>query len=260
MVPGIFPYWNGMYGGPEANEEDPQSHNPLWDMNTTRGYRKNTQLFTDFYAKVKFLKHFSYDLDFYYKDFRNETQSIDTGFGKYSYSQGQYVAQPTANEELHTSMSYNRENQYKLSSVLNYAQTIGRHEVSALAGYEESHFGQRTGSLNVKGLQDPSIGDPNSGTEPFENGGSGTEYSARSFFGRANYAFDNRYLWQPVKSIIGSHGANYYEAMQTARLVGKGHLLPVLSERSGRLFAPDSVEGSLLMKQYFRLLPGIFKG
>ena len=204
MVPGIFPYWNGMYGGPEANEEDPQSHNPLWDMNTTRGYRKNTQLFTDFYAKVKFLKHFSYDLDFYYKDFRNETQSIDTGFGKYSYSQGQYVAQPTANEELHTSMSYNRENQYKLSSVLNYAQTIGRHEVSALAGYEESHFGQRTGSLNVKGLQDPSIGDPNSGTEPFENGGSGTEYSARSFFGRANYAFDNRYLFEANLRVDGS--------------------------------------------------------
>ena len=37
-------------------------------------------------------------------------------------------------------------------------------------------------------------------------------------------------------------------------------LLPVLSETSGRIFAPDSVEGSFLMKQYFRLLPGIFKG
>ncbi len=45
-----------------------------------------------------------------------------------------------------------------------------------------------------------------------------------------DHVFDNRYLWQPVKSIIGAHGANYYEAMQTARLVGKGHLLPVLSE------------------------------
>ena len=36
-------------------------------------------------------------------------------------------------------------------------------------------------------------------------------------------------------------------------------LLPVLSEKTGRIFAPDSVEGSLLMKQYFRLLPGIFQ-
>ena len=36
-------------------------------------------------------------------------------------------------------------------------------------------------------------------------------------------------------------------------------LLPVLSERSGRIFAEDSVEGSILMKQYFRLLPGVFR-
>ena len=204
MVPGIFPYWNGMYGGPEANEEDPQSHNPLWDMNTTRGYRKNTQIFTDFYAKVKFLKHFSFDVDFYYKDFRNETQSIDTGIGKYSYSQGQWVAQPVANENLYTSMSYNRENQYKLTAVLNYSQTIKKHEVSALLGYEQSHFGQRTGSLTSKGLQDPSVGDPSSATEPFENGGSGTEYGARSFFARANYAYDSRYLFEANLRVDGS--------------------------------------------------------
>ncbi len=36
-------------------------------------------------------------------------------------------------------------------------------------------------------------------------------------------------------------------------------LLPVLSENSGRIFAEDSVEGSILMKQYFRLLPGVFR-
>ena len=41
--------------------------------------------------------------------------------------------------------------------------------------------------------------------------------------------FDNRYLWQTVKHIIGSHAANYYEAVQTARLICKGFLYPTLS-------------------------------
>ena len=45
-----------------------------------------------------------------------------------------------------------------------------------------------------------------------------------------NHVFDNRYLWQTVKSIVGSHGANYFEARQTARLICKGMLTPVLSE------------------------------
>lgn len=44
-----------------------------------------------------------------------------------------------------------------------------------------------------------------------------------------DHVFDNRYLWQTVKTIIGSHGANYFEAMQTARLICKGCLHPVLS-------------------------------
>ena len=45
-----------------------------------------------------------------------------------------------------------------------------------------------------------------------------------------DHVYDNRYLWQPVKSIIGSHGANYYEAMRTSRLIRQGALLPVLSQ------------------------------
>lgn len=44
-----------------------------------------------------------------------------------------------------------------------------------------------------------------------------------------DHVFDNRYFWQTVKSIIGSHGANYFEAMQTVRLICKGSLHPVLS-------------------------------
>ena len=45
-----------------------------------------------------------------------------------------------------------------------------------------------------------------------------------------DHVFDNRYLWQTVKHIIGSHAANYYEAVQTARLICKGFLCPTLSD------------------------------
>ena len=43
MIPGVYPYYDGKYGAPEANEEDPQSHNPLWDMAQSEGHIKNTQ-------------------------------------------------------------------------------------------------------------------------------------------------------------------------------------------------------------------------
>ncbi|MBA9001796.1 crotonyl-CoA carboxylase/reductase [Thermomonospora cellulosilytica] len=52
------------------------------------------------------------------------------------------------------------------------------------------------------------------------------------------HEYDNRYLWMNVKSIVGSHGFNYAEAVETNRLLALGLLHPTLSrvypmERTG---------------------------
>ena len=44
------------------------------------------------------------------------------------------------------------------------------------------------------------------------------------------HVFDNRYLWQRIKTIIGTHGANYNEAMEASRLVCKGKIHPIISK------------------------------
>ncbi|HEU4513880.1 MAG TPA: crotonyl-CoA carboxylase/reductase [Nocardioidaceae bacterium] len=44
------------------------------------------------------------------------------------------------------------------------------------------------------------------------------------------HQYDNRYLWMNLKSIIGSHFANYREAWEANRLVAKGLIHPTLSQ------------------------------
>ncbi len=44
------------------------------------------------------------------------------------------------------------------------------------------------------------------------------------------HEFDNRYLWMNLKSIVGSHFANYREAFEANRLVAKGMIHPTLSK------------------------------
>lgn len=46
MLPCTYPYYDGKYGAPEGPEDDPQSHNPLWDMAVSDGHDKYTQLYT----------------------------------------------------------------------------------------------------------------------------------------------------------------------------------------------------------------------
>jgi crotonyl-CoA reductase len=43
------------------------------------------------------------------------------------------------------------------------------------------------------------------------------------------HQYDNRYLWMNLKSIIGSHFANYREAFEANRLIAKGLVHPTLS-------------------------------
>lgn len=44
------------------------------------------------------------------------------------------------------------------------------------------------------------------------------------------HEFDNRYLWMNLKSIVGSHFANYQEAWRANRLVSLGRIHPILSK------------------------------
>ena len=43
------------------------------------------------------------------------------------------------------------------------------------------------------------------------------------------HVYDNRYLWMHLKSIVGSHFANYKEAWEANRLAGLGMIHPILS-------------------------------
>lgn len=44
------------------------------------------------------------------------------------------------------------------------------------------------------------------------------------------HSYDNRFLWMRLKSIVGSHGFNYREAVETNRLISRGMLQPTLSQ------------------------------
>jgi crotonyl-CoA reductase len=51
------------------------------------------------------------------------------------------------------------------------------------------------------------------------------------------HEYDNRYLWMNLKSIVGSHFANYREAWEANRLVARGAIHPTLS----RAYTMDEV-------------------
>ena len=60
------------------------------------------------------------------------------------------------------------------------------------------------------------------------------------------HTYDNRYLWMLLKSIIGSHFANYKEAWEANRLIDLGMIHPILSQTYS---LEDSAEAAYLVHQ-----------
>lgn len=97
---------------------------------------------------------------------------------------------------------------------------------------EWKRFGARIRELT--GGEDPDIVFEHPGRETFgasvyvtKRGGKIVTCASTSGF---MHQYDNRYLWMHLKSIVGSHFANYREASEANRLIAKGKIHPTLSK------------------------------
>lgn len=209
MVPSIYPYYDGKYGAPEAPEEDPQSHNSLWDIDKTGGSYTYSQIYLTMFAKVKFLKDFTYNVNFDYNRHWTEHNYTTKSLGKYSFRQGKEIIAGTPLSELQ-SMIYNLgSKKWQFNNTLNWNKTIDKvHEIGALVGYEEMRYTSYNMDAQTSGLISNDITDLNTATNMDAIYGKNDEFSARSIFGRATYAYDSRYLFEMNVRYDGSSRFN----------------------------------------------------
>jgi len=199
--PGTYPYYNGYYGAVASTEEDASATNPLYFTETQQGTKKQTHYYVNPYIKIDFLKHLSFTYNFYYDDFRNEHTLYDSDYmPRMNFLTGTVTNHPATSAELAEAQVYdwrNHEQSWKSSAVMNYAQTFnGKHEVSAMAGYEEYRWWKNEIDICKKGMVSPTLTDFNAMTEPSYLSGYQRELATRSWFGRINYAYDSKYLFE----------------------------------------------------------------
>jgi len=208
VTPGVYPYYNGKYGGIETTEEDGQAGNPLLNMSNSYGYYKQSKYFVNPYVEVKFLKDFKFSANFYYDQFTNHHKWQPSEYKEqYSFNRGMTLNTPPTSTDLSTYKVYDwqrREKYWKTSMLLNWGHTYGKHDISALIGYEESRNWGDEVDICKEGMSSIKLPDFNAMTDPYYIKGWSYEYSSRSLFGRVNYAFDNRYLFEMNMRYDGS--------------------------------------------------------
>ncbi len=91
--------------------------------------------------------------------------------------------------------SYNNNMRTTLYSTLTYTKTIAKdHNITALLGYNQEQYTQRSFQAYTEGFQTNSLTELNAGSINPQVQGTSSAYAIRSYFGRLNYAFKDKYL------------------------------------------------------------------
>jgi TonB-linked SusC/RagA family outer membrane protein len=196
-TPGVYPEWNGQYGFPEASEESATANNILMFLNAVDGDRRESRFNTTLYSHIDFLKGLRWTFNLNYSRRIDEQRTWGVSFDRVRFSTGAVVTPASKPSEMSTSFYNYGNHAYTLENLLNYSTTIAEdHDIAALAGYQEYYYYEYSNSGTKKGLIDQNITTPGSATDMVSIGGGAIDRASRSLFGRVNYAYKSRYLFE----------------------------------------------------------------
>jgi TonB-linked SusC/RagA family outer membrane protein len=195
-IPGVYPRYNGIYGGAEAAEENPGANNLLAFLNMRDGQNVVARLNTTWYAALDLYKGLTAETRFNFQDYRSDTDHHAAYAPAYSLRTGAVIKPGKSLSDAVISYKNSRSYNYTSTTTLNYLASFGGHDVSALLGYEQYYYNLRDNNSARRGMVDFSITDIATAAEMYEVGGSQSDYAMISFFGRLNYAYKNRYLFE----------------------------------------------------------------
>lgn len=197
-TPGIYPGSPNAWGIPALTaEESSNANNILGQMAGGAGHNRNYRLYSDLYFKLEPIKSLFLEGTVRYAPQYTDKESYSRPNGKWNYvTNVRYSSSKLENATNTTSTSSN----YTLESeiLLRYNRTIAeKHELGAILGFNANHYEKKGFSVQRKGASDWSIHDLGTYSELVSSSNTAlTQRRRASFFGRANYAYSGRYLFE----------------------------------------------------------------
>lgn len=193
-------YSNGHYGYEDGASNSATGlnaemlKNPLESM--TFGYRNNYKWFfngkawaaIDIYDGIKYQLNLAYNFDM------NTTKAFSPTGGERYNAKGEVVKIGSTENSL--TDYWWRNATWTIENILTYDKSFGKHDIHVLAGHSAISSQYYTTTAGKGGFPTNNIYELNGGTKNPTSGGSSQGYRLQSFFGRVNYIFDSRYLFE----------------------------------------------------------------
>lgn len=203
--PAVYPKYGNMYGSTAAAGDNQQSNNPLYTVESGNGFYDNNRLITTWFAKFDILKGLSFETKFNYTYSNYEMSSYTNQLERYNFATNQltYAAGELSSKDVQ--YGYQRNHTLTFENLINYNTTIANdHSISALLGHNEYYYHTYNFYGTGTGLIDISLPNLSSTSNPKSVSGTESDNSMRSFFGRINYVYKNKYLFEANLRYDGS--------------------------------------------------------
>ncbi|MGV8094204.1 MAG: TonB-dependent receptor [Mangrovibacterium sp.] len=201
--PGILPKAaDGRYGGSTMEGENSKAYNPRAFVDNSIGNYEGQHVGVKFFAKVNFLKYFEFETNFaanydnsrtwlYYKpvsiwDFNTNTELYET------YSQNSL------------SNASSRNYLTLVNTVLRFHRSNGTHNIAALLGFDQEYSRSDVFTASKTDFVSDVIYVLDAGTANPTATGTAADRALRSFFGRVNYDYKGKYLFEANARYDGS--------------------------------------------------------
>lgn len=194
-TPGIYPMYEGQFGGAVAGSyESSQLNNILLYLYDNKGSNERTRLNTTFFAKLKLYEGLTFETKYNYQMRFDESRSFSNPSVTYDFSTLEMVKLAVPPSQLTTGQAAGKLYRKSFDNVLRYENSIDGHTFGVLLGHNEFYYNTYSFNASRKGLIDETITNIGTGNEMSSIGGSESDNSMRSFFGRVNYDYNAKYL------------------------------------------------------------------
>lgn len=203
-TPGIYPGSENAWGRPANNDESPNANNVLGQMAGSTGTKRTWRVNGTVYARIRPYRGVSIEGTFNYAPTfsENHTYSRENGYWDY-VTDTKYSSSDLSKATVNNTMSRS----YRMSTELlaRYDGTFGKHAVGVIAGYSAISYRNWGWGVSKLGATDWTLHD-GSTFETLNNASytSMNGWGLRSYFGRVNYAFLDRYLLEANLRVDGS--------------------------------------------------------
>jgi TonB-linked SusC/RagA family outer membrane protein len=202
--PGILPKSSdGRYGGSMMEGENKMAYNPRAFMESATGNNERQRVGLKFFAKINFLKYFEFETSFAgnYNNYRSWSYSGPVEIWDF---QTDAVLYETASRNF-VSNANSRYYSTTLNELLRFNYTLNDvHHFGALAGFDQEYSRTDSFSASKYDLISDNIYVLDAAAADPVVRGTAADRALRSYFGRINYDFKGKYLFEANGRYDGS--------------------------------------------------------